>query len=394
MLKAVIFDMDGVIVDTEPGHLKALIKAGNHFGLHLTIDYCSQFIGRSMPYLLSKIATDFHIDSDIASFKHSFETLFEQYKLEIRNEGLLPIEGTIRLIKSLHVYNIKVAIASSSTIKEIEDVIHSLQLESYIDCYVSGTMVPESKPCPDIFLLACKELNVLPEESIILEDSENGTIAAKRAGITCIGFQNKNSGNQNLREAAIIVEDTAYLDYEVLLEEFNRAHQIPVVITTTERLTIKELSIEDLPALYEIYQNPINTAFIPKMSSLEEEAEKLNAYIKNMYHFYRFGLWGIFENDSKKLIGRCGLEIMELEGESEIELGYLIDEPYQHKGYAYEAMTAILSLAKEYYELPYVVAVIPRGNTASIRLAKKLGLHYEKDCIHLGQDCLVYRIDF
>lgn len=394
MLKAVIFDMDGVIVDSEPSHMKALQKAGYELGLPLTMEYCTQFIGRSISYLLDKITTDFHIVTEVEAFQTSLSQLFKTYKLEFRKEGLIPIPGTIRLIQALHDHNIKVAIASSSPIEDIQDVIQTLQLEPYIDTYVSGSMVAESKPCPDIFLLACQRLDILPNEAIILEDSENGCIAAHRANIPCIGYQNPNSGNQNLQLATCVVEDTMYVDYSFLLEEYNRANGYPVEILKTKRLTIRELTIEDIPLLHALYQNPNNTAYIPTMDTLDIELTKHAAYIKHVYHFYRFGLWGVFLSDTKQLIGRCGLQCVSVDGEPEVEAGYFIDEIFQRNGYAYEAMTEILSLAKHYFELPSVIAIIHPDHIASIQLAKKLGFSYDKTSSYQGNTCHVYRIDF
>ncbi|MDO5520279.1 MAG: GNAT family N-acetyltransferase [bacterium] len=389
MLKAVIFDMDGVIVDTEPQHLRALIKAGETFHAQLSYKYCEQFIGRHMDDLLRTVTKDYPQITN----GQAFADLYNEYKITIRDEeGLIPIEGTINLIRSLHDYGVKVAIASSSEPYEINHVVKALSLESYVDALISGSMVAHSKPSPDIFLLAATTLDVSPEECIIIEDSMNGSIAASRANITCIGYQNKNSGNQDLSKTCCIYEDMMSLDYTAVLEEYNRTHGLPVDILSTDRLQIKELAVSDIKDLYQIYKQPGVTNYIPSLLSLEEEEEKHAAYIKHVYNFYRFGLWGVYLKDSLTLIGRAGLQCIDIEDTTEIEIGYLIAPEYQHQGFASECIKAIIRYAKEFLELPSLVAVIHPENKASITLAHKFGFKFEATHNKNGINYSIYRL--
>ncbi len=376
MLKAVIFDMDGVIVDTEPQHLRALVKAGALYGANYSYDYCIQFIGRHITDTLNIIMTDFPQITNAKEFGDKYNEL----KIQVRDdEGLIPIEGTINLIRSLPSHGIKVAIASSSEPHEIHHVIEALGLSDYIDEAVSGSYVKRSKPEPDIFLLAAKQLGVTPDECIIIEDSMNGTIAATKAGIPCIGFQNKNSGNQDLSRACCVYEDMMALDYPAVLEEYNRVHRLPVEILTTDRLILRELSTADIPKLHSMYEDESLTKYIPSLLTLEEELQKHEAYIDHVYNFYRFGLWGVFLKESNELIGRAGLQCIDIEDASEVELGYLIDTDHQGNGYAKESIEAILAYAKEYLALPSVVAIIHPDNLRSIHLAKLAGFTLEKE---------------
>ena len=388
MLKAIIFDMDGVIVDTEPQHLRAMIEAAATFDAALTYDYCTKFIGCNLHDTLAMLTVDYpQIEPTM------FTKLFDEKKIEIKqNEGLIPIAGTIALIRSLPSHNIKAAIASSSAPHEIKLVVDNLGLSDYIDVIVSGSMVKHSKPEPDIFLLAAEQLGVSTQECIIIEDSMNGSIAAMCANIPCIGFQNKNSGNQDLSRTCCIYEDMAALDFAGVLEEYNRYHGYPVTILETERLIIREFSIHDVEALYDIYQQEGITDYIPPLGTLSEEKAKMASYIERHYNFYRFGLWGIFDKKTDQLIGCSGIQCVDLGDKTEIELAYLTSLPCQQKGYALEYTTAILSYVKEHYDFDSLVALIHPENKASLQLIQTLGFTYETMVPHKGMNCLLYRL--
>ena len=141
-----------------------------------------------------------------------------------------------------------------------------------------------------------------------------------------------------------------------------------------------------------LYVNPDYVRYIPPLSSLEEEQKKHEAYITCIYNYYRFGLWGVFLKSNNTLIGRCGLQGIEIGDVTEIELAYLIDERYSRKGYGYEATSHILKYAKEKLFLTHVVARIHKRNTASIALALRLGF-YPTELV-LPYDQTIYRIDF
>ena len=99
------------------------------------------------------------------------------------------------------------AIASSSPRLFIENVIQKIGVAEYFSIWISGEEVKHSKPEPDIFLKAAELLNVNPQACAVIEDSSSGTIAAKRAGMKCIGYRNLNSGNQDLSQADYIIEE-------------------------------------------------------------------------------------------------------------------------------------------------------------------------------------------
>ncbi len=389
MLRAVLFDMDGVIIDSEPLHAKAFQLAMKEYGLDLREEYCYQFIGRT--------------DRDFA------KTLVNEYKLSYTDDDLLnsknktlakleseigyPVIDYVKdLVIDLHSHNIKLAIASSSPMEAIMNTADKLGLTEYFDQFVSGTDLKHSKPAPDIFLKAAQMLMVDPSECLVIEDSCHGVCAAKSADMTCVGFYNPHSGNQDLSKADIIVEGFAEVDTQFLTQIYCHSHMDPFTIATTERIILRELALSDMKALYEIYQQSENRKFLYEIGDYQTELSKLEAYIKNVYHFYNFGYWGVFDAKTNQLIGRCGIQANEVDGQMEIELGYLLSEDSKGKGLAYESVQEVLKYAFYRLDISRIISVIETSNIKSRNLALKLGMKLEKIILHKQVKCEVYVI--
>jgi RimJ/RimL family protein N-acetyltransferase len=228
---------------------------------------------------------------------------------------------------------------------------------------------------------------------MIIEDSFNGTLAAKEAGVPCIGFINPNSGNQDLSNASVLIESFKNVDYQFLSDELKRANGEPVTIASTKRLIIRELTVSDIKDMYQIYQNEEVVRFVDDLNDyLDVEMEKHKAYIKNIYGFYGYGLWGVYSKTTKALIGRAGIQNQMIDGKEEVELSYLFDVNHWGYGYAFECITAILSYAVNILEIPRIVAVIDELNTRSIKVAERIGMKCEKEIMHKDRQCYLYSI--
>lgn len=171
------------------------------------------------------------------------------------------------------------------------------------------------------------------------------------------------------------VESLAELDIEYLERVRRRYNHIPWDIGETDRCLIRELSLSDLPALYELYAKPGMTDYVEPLYDYETELEYQKAYIENMYGFYEYGMWLVFSKETGKLIGRAGLE--------HDELGYMIAPELQNRGYATEVCRFIIDYARENTDFEELYCRIDERNTASVRLAKKLGFtnsgHVDED---------------
>lgn len=161
------------------------------------------------------------------------------------------------------------------------------------------------------------------------------------------------------------VESLAELDIEYLERVRRRYNHIPWDIGETDRCLIRELSLSDLPALYELYDKPGMTDFVEPLYDYETELEYQKAYIENMYGFYEYGMWLVFSKETGKLIGRAGLE--------HDEMGYMIAPELWNQGYATEVCHFIIDYARENTDFEELYCRIDEKNVASVRLAKKLG---------------------
>lgn len=161
------------------------------------------------------------------------------------------------------------------------------------------------------------------------------------------------------------VESLAELDIEYLERVRRRYNHIPWDIGETDRCLIRELSLADLPALYELYDKPGMTDFVEPLYDYETELEYQKAYIENMYDFYEYGMWLVFSKEKGKLIGRAGLE--------HNEMGYMIAPEFQNLGYATEVCRFIVDYARKNTDFEELYCRIDEKNVASVRLAKRLG---------------------
>ena len=174
-----------------------------------------KFVGSTSYYMMEKIKSKYNLKQDIESLVALDRKTYLSYLNSL--ERVEPIYGVSELIKSIHENNIKIAVASSSPINVIETIIKLFKLEKYFNVLVTGDEVLRSKPSPDIFLLAAEKLGVKPIDCIVFEDSANGVLAAKKAGMKCVGYKNLNSGNQDLSPADLIIDNYDNIKFEKLI---------------------------------------------------------------------------------------------------------------------------------------------------------------------------------
>jgi len=217
MLEAVIFDMDGVLIDSEPFHLVVNEKIFKALGINLSEDEYHSFIGTTHKDMWTTIKNRYNLTQGVPELVNMQVSGNINY---IKNEEIEEINGITNLLSRIAHENIKIGIASSSPTEVIELVTNKLGIRDYFSSIVGGEEIKKGKPAPDIFLKAAKRLNAKPSDCIVIEDSKNGVLAAKTAGIKCVGFKNPNSGNQNLQKADLIVDNYDSLNISTLKKLF------------------------------------------------------------------------------------------------------------------------------------------------------------------------------
>ena len=213
-IQAVIFDMDGVVIDSEEIHKKAYFETFNFINVDVTEELYKTFTGSSTLNAFQKLVAHFQLDIDpeelVLEKRQRYVNYFEN------DPALHLVHGVKELIEKAYQQGITLILASSSAMENINRVFNRFQLHDYFTHKVSGEDFPKSKPHPAIFEHAAS-LSFAPKENcIVIEDSTNGIIAAKAAGILCIGYNSEHSKNQDLSQADSVVNHFDELNYDLV----------------------------------------------------------------------------------------------------------------------------------------------------------------------------------
>lgn len=246
---------------------------------------------------------------------------------------------------------------------------------------------------------------------VVISDEQEALLAAKAAGRVFVGLLD-GSGEQDLWGAEYLVESMDAADEAYLERVVRRSRNLPWVIGESERLCVREFTVDDVRQIPGEGINPDDEVFYTP--------EKLEAYIKNQYRFYEYGIWAVVRKSDGKIVGKAGVMDCDTGAwglqETGLELGYHIFLPYRRQGYAQEACQIILDyIGREYSAVESacpgdgasesgpensdaayksaVYAVVDAENTASTALLCKLGfrLTAEKDSGSAAGRCLYSR---
>lgn len=204
-MRAFIFDMDGVIIDSEPLHAKIKRQTLRHYGFSVGDSDIVRYVGRTTKeFFRDAIAAVGRTDisaSEMTDYKHAAYLEALQKNAEVQ-----PVYGITELLEMLMGMDVKIGLASSASREVIEIVLARFGFRDKFDIVLSGTELPKSKPDPEIYLITAKSLAVEPEDCVVLEDSQSGIAAAKAAGMYCIAYRNPSSGPQDLSAADCVVD--------------------------------------------------------------------------------------------------------------------------------------------------------------------------------------------
>lgn len=263
--------------------------------------------------------------------------------------------------------------------------------EKYVKAAVSGSGIRVYTPDKSVLRREnwVEEAGIIPQESLMIAASEESMIAAEEKNIPTLAYRSPAAPWWRFSKEPYVMEGFEEVDEVFLNRRFQRFYGIPWDIAETDRCLIRELEMEDLPALFELYQKPHVTDYMEALYSREEEEAYQKQYIEKVYHYYEFGMWLVFDKSSRKLIGRVGLEPRAYprddredrpEGEGDeisvMELGYMISPDYQRRGLATEVCREVIRLAFEDYEAESLHCLVEPENIPSVRLAEKLGFDF------------------
>jgi len=203
--------MDGVIVDTEPVHHHAYNQHFEQLNIEVNAEMYASFTGNSTKNIFERLKIQFNLDEDVATLVETKRNLFND--AFDNKEDLYLLDGVEDLIKDLYDNGMQLVLASSSATVTINRVFNRFRLHKYFTHIVSGEDFPKSKPHPAIFLKAAELANTPVENCIVIEDSTNGIMAAKAAGIYCIGYDSFHSKLQDYSLADVVITDFKELSY-------------------------------------------------------------------------------------------------------------------------------------------------------------------------------------
>lgn len=202
-VECVIFDMDGVIIDSEEIHKKAYYETFESLGLEVSKDLYKTFTGSSTINAFEKLVAHFKLKEKpedlVLEKRRRYVAFFEN------DPNLKLVTGVKNIIEYFYSKQVTLVLASSSAMVNINRVFKRFQLDEYFSAKISGADLKASKPDPEIFEKAVSLGKTKKENCIVIEDSDNGILAANRAGIFVFGFDNPLSENQTLQNANSVI---------------------------------------------------------------------------------------------------------------------------------------------------------------------------------------------
>lgn len=219
MLKAVIFDMDGVIIDSEPMHHKAYHDMFNEVGIKVSKEMYESFTGQSTLNICKRLCDQFNLKETpqtlVALKRKHYRQFFDT------DSNLDLIDGVLDLIQDYHNNGLTLVLGSSASMSGINMIFERFNLNKYFKAKLSGADLKQSKPHPEIFEKAAEATGFSREACFVIEDSTNGIKAAKSAGIYCVGYDSFHSKNQDYSKADKVISNFEEIAFEKISKEFN-----------------------------------------------------------------------------------------------------------------------------------------------------------------------------
>ncbi len=216
-LKAIIFDFDGVLADTMQLHLESEQATFEKHGLSISRGKLCKFFGMKVSEFNKAVIKEFGLKASVE------ETVREKYNALdelIKERGVKAVPGARELAFKAKKQGLKLGIASGSRKKFVFAVLERIGLKKLFDVVLGEEDVENGKPSPEIFLKCAEKLKVKPAECLVIEDAENGIIAAKKAGMKALALKSSFSGEQDYSRADKIIKSFKEVDLNKVKEWF------------------------------------------------------------------------------------------------------------------------------------------------------------------------------
>ncbi|MBI2761069.1 MAG: HAD family phosphatase [Chloroflexi bacterium] len=209
---AVVFDMDGVLLDSEPLHHIVVNDLLAEDGVSLDSEQYKAYLGTTLECTWQDIIHRYSLPRDIGHYVGRYDdAIIESYR-----RHSVPAPGAVALVAGLRARGLKLAVASSSRTAWVEMALEALGVRHQFDAVVTGDMVTQSKPDPEIYLLAAERLGVDPARCLAIEDAPKGVISARTAGMTVVGVRTEYTAHLTLEGADTVLDDLTQFDYDML----------------------------------------------------------------------------------------------------------------------------------------------------------------------------------
>ena len=212
-------------------------------------------------------------------------------------------------------------------------------------------------------------------EMLVIADRKETTVKATELGFYVVGIEHSLNKNEDFPGVKYIFSDIEEVDMDSFVKAYQRYANEPWEVLTTERLLVRETTLDDVDEFYKLYKDPEMTKYMEGLfENPEDEKRYQKDYIEKVYGLMGFGVWTLVRRKDNKVIGRVGYSVRN--GFEDIELGFLIGKEYQRQGYAFEACKAVLDYGRDILLFDKVQTLVKAENEISINLCKKLGFKY------------------
>lgn len=289
MIKGIIFDMDGVLVNSEPVYFNTFVEIIESDGYKVDIEDFKTIVGKSHKKSVEMISSYYGEEFDSKSFFEKVEKTLIEKQFSYKNI-LFPY--VIPLLEKLKEQGYKLALASSSLKRQIDIAVKQCGIEKYFSVISSGEDFHESKPNPEIYLTTAKKLGLKSEECIAVEDSFSGIKSGKNAGMIVIAKKD-NEFNINQEKADFIVEDLKIVPTIVEIINSNNTNYEYKIFEYGSKLYLKSLFLRNEGLRKEYNLNIFK-------ENLENEKENMNiGFFHNDKIIANFGIKKIDENTAR-----------------------------------------------------------------------------------------------